>query len=86
MTKIIRTALLAVALGFSISVLAQDAVNVNQASVESLASLPGIGEVKAQAIVDERETHGAFESLEDLTRVSGIGPKTVDNLGDDATL
>jgi len=67
--------------------LAQDApVNINEASVETLTTLPGIGAVKAQAIVDDREANGDYANLEDLTRVDGIGETTVSNLSDSATL
>ncbi|MDH4573533.1 ComEA family DNA-binding protein [Salinicola acroporae] len=67
--------------------LAQEApVNINEASVETLTTLPGIGAVKAQAIVDDREVNGNYKSLEDLTRIDGIGDTTVANLADNATL
>ncbi|WP_110635132.1 ComEA family DNA-binding protein [Salinicola salarius] len=61
-------------------------ININEASAEELATLPGIGEVKAQAIVDDREANGDYKSLEDLTRVDGIGETTVSNLAEEATL
>lgn len=48
-------------------------VDVNHAGAPELASLPGVGPILAQAIVDERENHGQFHSLEDLLRVPGIG-------------
>jgi competence protein ComEA len=50
-------------------------VNINTANVEQLASLPGIGEKKAQTIIKYRELNGDFTSLEQLTDVKGIGPK-----------
>lgn len=59
-------------------------VNVNTAGVEELKTLNGIGDVLAQAIVDERERNGAFASVEDLTRVSGIGEKTLARFADKA--
>lgn len=62
------------------------AVNVNTADASSLASLDGIGAVKAKAIVAYREEHGEFNALEGLTNVSGIGSKTVDHLSDAATV
>ena len=43
-------------------------------------SLPGIGEVKANAIIDYRKTVRAFGSIDDLKEVSGIGDKTFDKL------
>lgn len=59
-------------------------VNVNTASAGDIAeSLNGVGEMKAQAIVDYRKTHGAFKSVDELTNVKGIGAKTVEkNKGD----
>lgn len=48
-------------------------VNLNLATAERLASLPGIGPVLAEAIVRFRETHGPFKRLRDLQDVPGIG-------------
>ncbi len=54
-------------------------VNINQADAATLAQmLSGIGEKKAQAIIEYRNTHGAFSKLEDLDQVKGIGPATVE--------
>ena len=53
-------------------------IDINTASAERLALLSGIGAVKAAAIVTYREQNGAFESVEDLTKVSGIGPATIE--------
>lgn len=50
-------------------------VNINTATVEELKALPGIGDVLAQRIVDYREAHGDFSSIEELMQVSGIGDK-----------
>ncbi|MCM1092029.1 MAG: helix-hairpin-helix domain-containing protein [Butyrivibrio sp.] len=47
-------------------------VNLNTAGVETLCTLPGIGEAKAKAIVAYREANGAFECVEDIMQVSGI--------------
>lgn len=62
------------------------AVNINSADASSLASLSGIGDVKADAIVAYRNEHGEFKSVDGLTSVSGIGGKTVDNLRDEVTV
>lgn len=71
---------------FSISVWAAP-VNVNQADAQKIASsLNGVGMVKAQAIVEYREQHGDFGSLEDLGKVKGIGPKTLEKNADDIKL
>ena len=50
-------------------------VNVNTANVAELIELNGIGTKKAQAIVAYREKHGKFNSIEELTAISGIGDK-----------
>ena len=55
-----------------------EAVNINTADVETLASLTGIGPAKAEAIVDYRDANGPFRSSEDLTNVKGIGEATVE--------
>jgi competence protein ComEA len=55
-------------------------VNVNTATVEQLRELPGIGEVKAQAILALRETRGSFRSVEELLEVKGIGPAALERI------
>ena len=57
-------------------------VNVNQADLSQLETLPGIGAKKAQAIIDYRTANGSFHSLEDLGKVKGIGPKMLEKLKD----
>lgn len=54
-----------------------DKINVNVATQEQLETLPGIGASKAQKIIEHREINGRFESVSDLTQVSGIGEKMV---------
>ena len=54
-------------------------VNVNTADAETIsAELKGIGMSKARAIVQYREKHGPFQSIEDLALVSGIGERTLE--------
>jgi len=55
-------------------------VNINKADIETLVKLPGIGPVKAKAIIDYRENIGKFESLYEITKVKGIGKATVAKL------
>jgi len=57
-------------------------VNLNTADVSALDTLPGVGPSTAQKIVAEREANGPFASVEDLGRVSGIGPKRLEQLKD----
>ncbi|HHQ4475005.1 ComEA family DNA-binding protein [Aeromonas sp. S41-2] len=53
-------------------------VNLNTASINELTALKGIGEKKAQAIVDYREKQGKFTTVDQLADVSGIGPATLE--------
>jgi competence protein ComEA len=54
-------------------------VNVNTADAETIAAeLKGIGLSKAKAIVEYRKKHGPFQSADDLSRVKGIGERTVE--------
>ena len=50
-------------------------INSNTASAEELEELPGIGEVTAEKIIADREANGDYATIEDITRVSGIGDK-----------
>lgn len=55
-------------------------VNVNTADAETIArELRGVGPSKARAIVEYRENNGPFESVEDLLKVQGIGPKVLED-------
>ncbi|MDM5208543.1 ComEA family DNA-binding protein [Cytobacillus kochii] len=55
-------------------------INLNQATVEQLETLPGIGPSKAEDILSYREEVGSFKAIEDLKEVSGIGEKTFEKL------
>ncbi len=61
-------------------------VNINTASKTELMELSGIGEVKAQAIIDFRTKNGPFKNLHDIVNVPGIGEKTYENIKDLITI
>ena len=61
-------------------------VNINTASKKELDALPGIGEVLAQRIIDYRSANGPFSTVDDLTKVKGIGAKTLEKLKPYATV
>ncbi|OGO46110.1 MAG: hypothetical protein A2Z30_04930 [Chloroflexi bacterium RBG_16_64_43] len=61
-------------------------VNLNSAGLAELDSLPGIGPTLAQRIIDERQRHGPFARVEDLLRVSGIGPALLEKIRDLVTV
>lgn len=84
MKGIVQGLLLALVLSFVGTAMAQEVapININTADAELLTELPGVGPSRAQAIIDEREANGEFESAEDLTRVSGIGASTVEAMRD----
>ncbi|MFQ5540958.1 MAG: helix-hairpin-helix domain-containing protein [Candidatus Paceibacteria bacterium] len=65
---------------------ANHAVNINTADTETLITLTGIGNVKAQNIIDYRNANGPFALQEDIMNVSGIGPATYGNIKDHITI
>ncbi len=57
-------------------------IDINRAEAWLLQALPGIGETRAQAIIDYRRQNGPFQSINELTKVSGIGAATLDSIKD----
>jgi len=55
-------------------------VDLNTAEAAELRLLPGVGEKIAQRIIDSRTKDGRFQSVDDLQRVRGIGPKTLERI------
>ncbi|TBX41797.1 competence protein ComEA [Lactiplantibacillus paraplantarum] len=63
-----------------------DKVNLNTADVAALQKLSGIGQKKAEKIIDYRQQHGNFKTIDDLKNVSGFGEKTVAKYKDQLTV
>lgn len=61
-------------------------IDINRAEPWLLEALPGIGEVRAQAIVDYRNENGPFKRIEDLLQVKGIGEGTFEKIRDYITV
>jgi competence protein ComEA len=57
-------------------------INLNLATAEDLETLPGIGEVLAQRILEHRESNGPFTSVDELLEVSGIGEARLEDIRD----
>lgn len=66
--------LLGLAMWFAISGVALAVVNINTATKEELTSLKGVGEKRAQEIINYRTKNGPFKTVDDLEKVPGIGP------------
>lgn len=61
-------------------------VSINKATLEEFLTLDGIGESKAKTIIEYRESHGPFEAIEDIQKVSGIGSALYEKIKDRLTL
>lgn len=61
-------------------------VSLNNATIAELMELPGIGEVKAKAIIAYREENGGFKAIEELLEVNGIGESTFNKIKDQLSL
>lgn len=85
MNKLLRSLLFALAL-FPLAALAEGPVDVNTADAAALETVKGIGPAKAKAIIEYRKANGAFASVDDLTKVPGIGDKSVAQLREQLTV
>ena len=61
-------------------------ININTAGKIDLMTLKGIKDVKSDAVIQYRESHGPFEKIEDIMNVSGIGQVTFDGIKDQITV
>ena len=63
-------------------IILDDRMDINTASAQDLESLPGIGSVLAERIIAYREANGAFDDIEDILLVDGVGERLLDDIGD----
>ena len=77
--------LLALVMWFAISGVAQAVVNINTATKEELTTLKGVGEKRAQEIINYRTKNGPFKTVDDLEKVSGIGPGIMKQIRSEVT-
>ena len=82
----IRIVLFTLLLCLSCSLYAAGTVNINTADKDTLMTIKGVGEKRADAIIDYRKEHGPFASVDDLAHVEGIGQTTVDGNRDNLTV
>lgn len=66
--------------------ISNDKISINEAGIDELTTLSGIGEAKAKAIIEYRTTNGSFKNIEDIMNVSGIGQAAFDKIKDYITI
>jgi competence protein ComEA len=77
--NVIKSFVLVACLCFSLLASAAEPININTADAVTLSKvLNGIGHARAEAIVAYREKNGPFKSINDLSKVSGVGSRTID--------
>src|SRR5512144_3321465 len=82
MKKLILTLIMCLALAGT----AAAVVNVNTATKEELTTIKGIGDTRAQDIIDYRKKNGDFKSVDELEKVKGIGPGTMKQIRANVTV
>ncbi len=86
LTYSVRAAAISAALLLTPPAFAAEPLDINQAAEAELVTLDGIGPVYAERIVDYREKHGRFESVDELAKIKGIGEKTLQDLRDEVAV
>ena len=76
--QIVRNIILLLLLSSPGVSLAMEPIDINTADKDTLMELNGIGEKRAEAIIEFREQNGRFESPEDLTQIRGIGQSVLE--------
>jgi competence protein ComEA len=84
-TRLIRSLFFALALA-PLAAAAAAPIDINSADAPALEQVKGIGQSRAKAIVEYRNANGPFASVDDLTRVPGIGEKSINQLRDQLTV
>ncbi|MCG2709410.1 MAG: helix-hairpin-helix domain-containing protein [Thermodesulfovibrionales bacterium] len=85
MKKVLVLSLAALLLIVPFIVYGGEKIDINNATVEELMKLPGIGTITAERIVKYREANGGFKSIEELKKVKGIGNAKLDKIKDMVT-
>lgn len=60
----------------------EEKININAATKEELKTIPGVGDVTSQKIIDYREKNGDFKTIEDLKKIGGFGDKSLEKVKD----
>ena len=61
-------------------------ISINDASIEQLTTLPGIGKSKANDIIEYRNQNGKFQTIDDIKKVKGIGESVFEKIKDSITI
>ena len=87
MMDIIKRIVLITLLFVAVPALSADKLNINTATVQQISKvMKGVGKQKAELIVSYRHSHGPFTNLEQLKKINGIGPKTIEDNRENLTL
>ena len=77
--KLLNTLILTLVLLLPLAAPAASPVNINTADKETLiTAISGVGEKKAEAIIEYRKQHGPFKSVDEITKIKGIGQGILD--------
>ncbi len=76
--QILRKLAVLILLSLPVMLFAAEDVDINTADKEALMTLSGVGESFAEKIINYRERNGAFETVQELTQISGIGQSLIE--------
>ena len=76
--QILRKLAVLILLSLPVTLFAAEEVDINMADKEALMTLSGVGESFAERIINYREQNGAFETVQELTQISGIGQSLIE--------